>query len=118
MIENESQVTREWAVALRKELELSQREFWAPAMISPLTMVRYESGQLAISGRAKRLLFMHYVIGIDLSGKLESNKAIADKNSAAKLARKTLIKDLRALKMEIIKLNSAVNKAIEKLEVK
>ncbi|WP_372809358.1 helix-turn-helix domain-containing protein [Litorivivens sp.] len=116
MIESEDQVTRDWATALRSELGVSQKEFWAPGDVSPAMIVKYEKGEHEISRRVRRLMFIHYVIGIDLSGNLNTAKAIAAKHKAAKASMGEIVAQFNEIQRVTHRLSLAVNRITNELE--
>lgn len=64
-IKTERDVKASTVRVLREESKLSQTKFWGAIGISLARGNRYETGKAAtIPGDVKRLVFLHYVIGI------------------------------------------------------
>lgn len=63
MITDESQLTGQACLELRKKKGLGQTAFWAPAHVSRGMGSWYEHGN-PVSPKVQRLIFLHHVVGI------------------------------------------------------
>lgn len=72
-IETEDDVKALSVRRLRESLELSQAKFWEMVGVSPLRGHRYENGIThSIPRDVRRMVFLHYVIGIPTDASPES----------------------------------------------
>ncbi len=88
-IKNEHEFNGESARALRESLGLTQEQFWTPVCVSVARGSAYEIGRNKVSAPVKRLLWLHYVVGIqaDMTGieeRSSANQRTRDALDAAK----------------------------------
>ncbi|MND38632.1 hypothetical protein D3C76_47600 [compost metagenome] len=76
-IKNENEISGVAAQAMRERLKLTQKEFWRPVCVSGARGCAYETGRTPIPSPIKRLLYLHYVLGIptDMSPREASDLA-------------------------------------------
>lgn len=63
-IKNESEINGITAKAIRENLGLRQSDFWGAVCISGARGCAYETGRTDIPKPIRRLLFLHYVLGV------------------------------------------------------
>lgn len=71
-IETEGDIDAATVKALRESLKLTQSEFWEPVCVRKGRGCVYETGRTApIPAEVRRLVFLHYVVGVptDLTSK-------------------------------------------------
>lgn len=64
MIETADDITKDVVLRLRRERNLTQAAFWKPFGTSKSMRSYYENGKTPIPKDVKKLVFMHYVVGI------------------------------------------------------
>lgn len=106
-IKNESEINGVWALGHREQLNMKQAEFWRPVCVSGSRGCAYETGKTPIPAAIRRLLYLHYVLGIptDISGR--EIKELAKVAAPARRARRQMDAAVKQIDEGIAQLNQA-----------
>lgn len=109
-IKNESELNGVAVRAIRQGLRLSQKKFWGAVCVLGSRGCAYETGSTDLPAPVRRLVFLHYVLGIPTDISSTEGQAI----QKAKASGRSPAAVASALK-DITKAGAALTRAKEKL---
>jgi transcriptional regulator with XRE-family HTH domain len=89
-IKNENDINGVASLELRTKLKLTQKEFWGAVCVSGSRGCAYETGKTPIPAAVRRLLFLHYVLGIPTDINDREVKELAKVAAPARRARRQM----------------------------
>lgn len=89
-ITNESEINGLSAKKLREDMKLTQAEFWGAVCVSNARGCAYETGRTEVPAPIKRLLFLHYVLGVPADTSSKEMQELAKVACPARRARRQM----------------------------
>lgn len=87
-INTSEEIDRAAVLALRSATGFGQRKFWGDLGVSPAAGCSYETGRSQMPIPVRRLIFLHYVIGIPTDINAEDAKSLSGFGASMRGVRK------------------------------
>lgn len=92
LIHSEDDVTPGAVKALREHLRLTQGKFWPPVCVPKMRGCHYETKRTPIPVEIRRLIYLHYVVGIPTDIKASDINDIAETAKSVRIAQREIEK--------------------------